>query len=901
MNANPHAIATQATAARPAGTVLDPLLARRFADAEQGFYAAAARLQAEAESVDERIEARTYRPDQTLESEQVSERRVRRWHVHQEILELPAVAPADAGDGGVALTATLRRRVDELATSFRSAGLSFQQFVAALARLAPPDTCVRCLVLDADLASPAVRDAGFTVRRPFPHLPVAELALPPFPAVPLALVQQFGIRCVMPETSFHRGHPPAAADASAGPIAAARWLQVPADAAATLGAGSCVGIMDTGIDRTHPDLAHVSTERCRDFTGADDVSDLDGHGSHCLGILAGSGTGCPDNIGVAPRSDLRVARVFDGQGNATLAGIYGALEWFVAEGVNVASMSLGTSDSPNGRSQLTQACEHVAATYDMILCVAAGNEGPDAGTISPPADGQNLVSVGAVDADGHLASFSSRGSWRPDSPVYGKPTLVGPGVHVVAPRSSLSALPPFGGDARYAALSGTSMACPAIAGVCSLLWSAATAATAKEKKALALHALLGHCRVPESATGTPYDSRQEVGAGVPQVAEALAALGWHAGGDAAATAPSLGNPPSRDAKIADMSSKGRCSWLGLPVAAGWLEGRDFFPCEHTACQSLPDDRLISRLAWDRAHGEAGERRWCRRCLSEAWQAEEARTGRAVLAAQASDVLSRFDAQVAQFVKSGGEVLLPDRSGNPAVKYRPVRRSEPMRTVLAQAPFYVDAQQAPVLAWTKVVLAPVRKTFLGGASNQTVVLALAVRAGPEAVAAALAAPALADLWTQADGAIIGCTSLTDAPPARGLHGACPWHLVTVRRSDGRWCAPEPGNWPSECDGPWRACFALESETERWTRYYRTVLRKARQVGGGSDEIRMVRDADLDELWQPAIVDELNRRFFDGTLNPVLHNGALNCLRLENAWSWLRADAPTTEPRARGTMP
>ncbi len=99
----------------------------------------------------------------------------------------------------------------------------------------------------------------------------------------------------------------------------------------------------------------------------------------------------------------------------------------------------------------------------IFVVASAGNEGPRCSSVEDPIAIYDAVfSVGAIDQDGNLADFSSRGPVTVDGSDRVKPDIVAPGVDV------LSALP--GGT--YGPLDGTSMAGPHVAGVVALMWSA---------------------------------------------------------------------------------------------------------------------------------------------------------------------------------------------------------------------------------------------------------------------------------------------------------------------------------------------------------------------------------------------------------------------------------------------
>lgn len=250
------------------------------------------------------------------------------------------------------------------------------------------------------------------------------------------------------------------------------------------GQGVTVGVVDTGIDVSHPALKAAYRGTQADGTmkhdynffdatkGRKDAYDDNKHGTHVAGTIAGAATEGHAATGVAPGAKLIASKILTASGSGTLQGVMKGLEWMLAptdaEGKNadpskapdIISNSWGTNDGKLTAFQ-TLMKSFLAAGIEPIF--AAGNSGPRKGSVGAPGSYPEVISVAATDKDDKVASFSSRGP-SPIKDAKGsdrKPDIAAPGHQVVS-------TVPGGG---YASLSGTSMATPAVSGVVALLLS----------------------------------------------------------------------------------------------------------------------------------------------------------------------------------------------------------------------------------------------------------------------------------------------------------------------------------------------------------------------------------------------------------------------------------------------
>ncbi|WP_093775750.1 S8 family serine peptidase [Streptomyces sp. yr375] len=230
------------------------------------------------------------------------------------------------------------------------------------------------------------------------------------------------------------------------------------------GTGVKVAVLDSGIDATHPDL-QGAVVASKDFTGAGGVDDQMGHGTHIASTIAGTGAASNGRYkGVAPGAKLLVGRVFD-NGGSQESWLIGAMQWAAGQGAKVVNMSLGAVDV-EGTDPLEQAVNDLSASSGTLFVIAAGNDGPDAGTLNSPGAAAAALTVAAVDGKDGLADFSSRG---PTADGALKPDIAAPGVDIVAAKAAHGTEGDPAGTAGYVRMSGTSMATPHVVGAAAVL------------------------------------------------------------------------------------------------------------------------------------------------------------------------------------------------------------------------------------------------------------------------------------------------------------------------------------------------------------------------------------------------------------------------------------------------
>ncbi|WP_151772768.1 S8 family serine peptidase [Streptomyces abyssomicinicus] len=231
------------------------------------------------------------------------------------------------------------------------------------------------------------------------------------------------------------------------------------------GEGVKVAVLDSGADLGNADIASEITASQSFITGQS-VQDGHGHGTHVAATVAGSGANSGGtHKGVAPGAELLVGKVLADSGQGPASSIIAGMEWAVAQGADIVSMSLGGADAP-GEDPLTMAVDSLSASSDTLFVIAAGNDGPGESTLGTPGAADSALTVGAVDKSDVIAPFSSRGPRLGDMAV--KPEITAPGVGIVAARAAGTSMgKPV--DDHYTAANGTSMATPHVAGAAAIL------------------------------------------------------------------------------------------------------------------------------------------------------------------------------------------------------------------------------------------------------------------------------------------------------------------------------------------------------------------------------------------------------------------------------------------------
>jgi subtilisin family serine protease len=248
-----------------------------------------------------------------------------------------------------------------------------------------------------------------------------------------------------------------------------------------------VAVADSGVDYGHKDLKDNIWVNQTELNGVADVDDdnngyiddvygydfinkdsnpIDdhGHGTHCSGIIAAGGNNGLDIAGVCWNAQIMALKFLDAAGEGYISDAVLAIYYAVENGADVISNSWGGGDYSE---TLKEAIDY-AHSQGVIMVAAAGNNYSD----SPhyPAYYEHMIAVAATNSHHGKASFSNYGDWV---------DMAAPGVDILSLRAiGTSRGTPY--DSNTTIASGTSMACPHVAGACALLLSFNASLTSDE-------------------------------------------------------------------------------------------------------------------------------------------------------------------------------------------------------------------------------------------------------------------------------------------------------------------------------------------------------------------------------------------------------------------------------------
>ncbi|MGG3469471.1 S8 family serine peptidase [Neobacillus pocheonensis] len=177
------------------------------------------------------------------------------------------------------------------------------------------------------------------------------------------------------------------------------------------GRGIKVGVIDTGVDYTHPDLQ-------RNYAGGHDLVDNDRdpmetkalgratiHGTHVAGIIAANGK----IKGVAPEAKILAYRALGPGGGGTTEQVLAAIEQAIKDKVDIVNLSLG--NDINGPDLPISLALNRAVDKGIVAVAASGNSGPDVWTVGSPGTASKAISVGASTPTMKIPKLLIEGSW----------------------------------------------------------------------------------------------------------------------------------------------------------------------------------------------------------------------------------------------------------------------------------------------------------------------------------------------------------------------------------------------------------------------------------------------------------------------------------------------------------
>jgi hypothetical protein len=255
-----------------------------------------------------------------------------------------------------------------------------------------------------------------------------------------------------------------------------------------------IGLIDSGIDYLHPDLAdniwtnpgeipgngiddddngYIDDVHGWDFVSNDaDPMDDNMHGTHCAGIIAAEGNNATGVSGVAWQAQLMALKFLDSNGSGYTSAAINAINYAKAMGVKITSNSWGGGP-------FDQALMDAIAGSGALFIAAAGNNSQNVDAVPEYPAAYNLgniLSVAATDAFDALSSFSNYGAVNVDV------AAPGTAIYSTTPRTQTFTMMNNNVSAMYGTLSGTSMATPIVSGMAALILQRNGSLTAADVK-----------------------------------------------------------------------------------------------------------------------------------------------------------------------------------------------------------------------------------------------------------------------------------------------------------------------------------------------------------------------------------------------------------------------------------
>jgi len=258
-----------------------------------------------------------------------------------------------------------------------------------------------------------------------------------------------------------------------------------------------VAVIDSGLDRTHPDGPEYIWTNPKETPGnnvdddnngyADDIhgwnfidnnsdlTDKKGHGTFVAGIIAAKANNGIGIAGINPGAEIMALKVGDHHGQASSLDIFRAIHYAVDNGARVINISLGSE----GVSKLEQLAMNYAHRKGVLVVVAAGNSGGSIENFGPAAS-KRILSVGAIDYEGSVSMISN---WGPNV------SLVAPGelIYSLYSKDSDWNGPSADRERLYFTQSGTSFSSPMVAATASLLLAKSPGLTNADVKGVLLN------------------------------------------------------------------------------------------------------------------------------------------------------------------------------------------------------------------------------------------------------------------------------------------------------------------------------------------------------------------------------------------------------------------------------